>query len=558
VLLVEDRLRPGSRLALKELLNARREDTADLNREFATLATLRHPNLVEVFELHVAPGDGHSYFTMEHIDGEGFVATVQREGPGALVPLMAETLRALAFLHDFGLVHRDLKPGNILVRHSAKAGHRVVLLDFGLAIARVVDPTAASAATSGTLHYIAPELFAGAAATKRSDLYAFGAVIHEAVHGRPPFAIKGNDLAGFVNTVVEGRRARPRVPEGFPAGLTRWIDDLLSPDPADRPSSAADAMARLSQSCGVNAPLETADDRAARLGSGSPAGRDDELANLRANVAPSEAARVVWLCGEAGSGKTRFLKLLAAEGAGLGWLVHRPPGALPSSPDAFVERVRADAATAPTLVLLDEIERADNAVATFLDRIAREPRQAPVHVVAAVRPGEVRHPRIRKLLADTGVVPSLARVDLVPLGEAGLKAMIERATAGQSSAPARVRWLLDASEGNAGAAEALLVEGVWERKARIPVAAVLEQSIVRRLDILSADARTWMEALAVLGDDVAEQLPGELAGLDEGAPAAAAEALAAGLARSTGAGVSPDSRRVADAVKAAASPERVQ
>jgi Nif-specific regulatory protein len=557
VLLVEDGLRPGSRLALKELLQAGPEDVTALHREFATLATLRHPSLVEVFELLVDPESGRSQFTMEHVDGENFVATVRREGPASLVPLAAETLRALAFLHDFGLVHRDLKPGNILVRRAAKAGHRIVVLDFGLAVARRDDPRTVSPGMAGTLSYIAPELFEGSAPTKRSDLYAFGALLYEAVHGKPAFVVKGSDIAGFVDTVRDGRRARPKLPVGFPAGLARWIDDLLSPDPADRPSSAIDALARLNEACKSKEPLETSDDRAARLGSGDPVGRDDELTRLRAEIAPSEAARVVWLCGDAGSGKTRLLRFLAAEGAGLGWRVHAPPGALPSSPDEFVERVRTDAASGPTLVLLDELERADNAVAAFLDRIAREPREAAVHVVAAVRPGELQNPRLRKLLTDTGVVPSLARVTLAPLGQPGLKAMIERATAGQSSAQARVKWLLDASEGNAGAAEALLVEGVWERKARIPASVVLEQSIRRRLDALSPEARAWMEALAVLGDDVPEPLAGELAGLEERAPAAAAEALAAGLARLTTSGVSPDSRRVADAVKSAASGERL-
>ncbi len=556
VVLVEDRLRPGSRLALKELLDTRPEDTAALHREFATLATLRHPSLVEVFEFDVDAESGRSQFTMEHVDGEDIVATIRREGPRSLPPLAAETLRALAFLHDFGLVHRDLKPGNVLVRHAAKAGHRVVVLDFGLAVARRTDPADVSPAMAGTLPYIAPELFAGAAPTKRSDLYAFGAVVYEAVHGKTPFVVKGNDVTGFVAAVREGRRARPALPRGFPAGLAGWIDDLLAPDPAERPGSATDALARLNEACGVNEPLETMDDRLARLGSGSPVGRDDELAILRAEIAPGDGARVVWLCGDAGSGKTRLLRFLAAEGIGLGWRVHAPPGGLPGTPDEFVTRVRTDAASGPTIVLLDELERADNAVATFLDRIAREPREAPVRVVAAVRPGELQNPRLRKLLADTGVVPSLRRVELPPLGEPGLKAMIERATAGHSSAPARVKWLLDASEGNAGAAEALLVEGVWERKARIPVAAVLEQSIRRRLGALSLEARAWLEALAVLGEDAPEPLAGELAGLEERAVAAAAEAIAAGLARRAGAGVSPDSRRVVEAVKSAASPER--
>jgi transcriptional regulator with GAF, ATPase, and Fis domain len=558
VVLVEDRLRPGSRLALKELLDAGPVKTEELHREFATLATLRHPSLVEVHELEVAAETGRSQLVMEYIDGDDIVATIRAEGPGSLPPLAAEILRALAFLHDFGLVHRDLKPGNILVRRLPKAGHRVVVLDFGLAAQRSEAATPRSAEMAGTLPYMAPELFEGAAPTKRTDLYALAAVLYEAVHGRTPFTLKGNDVNGFIASVREGRRARPPSPAGFPAGLTRWLDETLAPDPADRPSSATDALARLNEACGTDFALETTDDRAARLGSGEPVGRGDELDALRREIAPSDAPRVAWLCGDAGAGKTRLLRFLAGEAIGKGWRVHAPPGALPGSADEFVDRVRADAAAAPTLVLLDELERAGNAVATFIDRIAREPRMAPVHVVAALRSGEVAHPKLRKLLADTGVVPSLARIDLAPMAEPGLKALIERATAGRSSAQARVKWLLDASEGNAGAAEALLVEGVWEKHGKVPVAVALEQSIRRRLDALSPEARAWMEALATLGDDAPDTLVGELAGLEEGAGAAANEAIAAGLARRTKTtSLSPDSRRTTDAVKAAASPERL-
>jgi hypothetical protein len=132
-----------------------------------------------------------------------------------------------------------------------------------------------------------------------------------------------------------------------------------------------------------------------------------------------------------------------------------------------------------------------------------------------------------------GVVPSLARVDLAPLAESGLKAMIERATAGQSSAQCARQVASRCVRGKRGSRGGAARRRRVERKARIPVAAVLEQSIRRRLDALSPEARAWMEALAVLGDDVAESIPGDLAGLEERSPAAAAESIAAGLARPT-------------------------
>ena len=556
--LVEDRLRPGSRVAMKELLGRDIAQADALGREFATLATLRHPSLVEVFEMFVDSETRRTRFTMEYVEGDDIVSALRREGPGSFVSLMAETLRALAFLHQFGLVHRDLKPGNILVRRQPRAGHRIVVLDFGLAVPRTVDPDVASPPLAGTLPYIAPELLDGAAPTKRSDLYALGALAFEAIHGRVPFAMKGNDLAAFVAAVREGRRSRPKLPEGFPARTAHWLDELLAPDPADRPTSAIDALARLNEAFGAAEPLEPSNDRAARLRSGLPVGRDAELAALRAALAPSDLPRVVWLCGDAGSGKTRLMRFLAAESVGSGRRVFAPPGRLPDHPDDFAARVRADAGTLPTLVLLDEVERADDATVRFLERIAREPGEAPVRVVAALRSGEVTGTRLKALVADTGVVPSLARVELAPLDEQGLKAMIERATAGLASAQARVRWLLDASEGNAGAAEAILVEGAWDKTTRRPVAAVLEASIRRRMSGLSADARRWLEALSVLGEDVSEALVAILSGLDERSEAAAAETLAAGLARRTGGSVSPDSRRVVDAATSAADGDRLR
>ena len=111
VSLVEDRLRGSAKLALKELAEASRGHEDDLRREFALLASLRHPNLVEVHELDLDPRTGLPRFTLEYVEGRDLVAAVRAEGPGILLDLAAEALRALAFLHDFGLIHRDLKPG---------------------------------------------------------------------------------------------------------------------------------------------------------------------------------------------------------------------------------------------------------------------------------------------------------------------------------------------------------------------------------------------------------------------------------------------------------------
>ncbi len=562
VSLVEDRLRGGSLVALKELAEASRGHEEDLRREFALLAALRHPNLVEVHDLDLDPTTGLPRFTLEYVEGEDLVAAVRMEGPGILLDLAAEALRALAFLHDFGLIHRDLKPGNLLVRARPRLGCRLVVLDFGLALRGGVDD-GAGAGPAGTLPYLAPELFDGQPADRRTDLYALGAVLFEAVHGAPPFVLQGGDFAKFVEAVRDGRRPRPRPPAGFPPGLGSWIEGLLAPDPTERPAEASEALARLNATCGVSYTYATPASRAARLGSGAPPGRRKEIDALWEHLEKSEGPRLAWLCGGAGSGKTRILRWLASDGTARGWEVVVPPPGLPSEAGdeegigALLGRLRARAARGRVLVLVDEVETASGRTAEFLERAAREGRAAPLRVVAAVRPGELRHPGLNRLLSDTGIVPTLRRVDLEPLDASSVRELAERATGSSAISDARVKWLLEASEGNPLAVESLLVEGVWERGGRTRKVLALDRSSAGRLELLSAPGRAWLEALSVLGEGADAVMAGRLAGLDPAASVeAAAEVSAAGLARSKDGGWSADSRSVAEQVLSGIEVER--
>jgi len=557
VWLVEDGLRPGSRLALKELSAADSDDglrhEESLRREFATLACLRHPNLVEVHEFDRSPESGLPRFTLEFIEGRDVVDAVAHEGPDLWVEMSVEALRALTFLHDFDLIHGDLKPANLLVRDRPKLGCRLVVVDFGFARTSAEETVEAYRAR-GTLPYMAPEVLRSEGAGPRSDLYALGAVLWEAIFGHPPFRLEGSDLTRFIQAVIEGRRARPGLPEGYPEGLGPWLEEMLSPDPEARPATADEALARFNEACGTDHPAETPASRAARLLSGPPAEREAAIARIRESLEPSAAPRLVWLCGEPGSGKTRILRWLEADGIRSGWHV------VTAGPhDALsLEELRTTARERPTMVLLDELDAAGAGTVELLDRVAREPDGPPVQIVAALRPGQIEQPTLRKLYADTGTVPTLRSVILDRLGENDLRAMAARAARGEVS-DERVQWLLQASEGSPAVAETLLIEGAWERGGESRPLRALALLPEGRLEMLSPSARLWLDALAVLRGDARESHVAELSAMTIGAAREVAEEVsAAGLAHRNGDHWITDSRTLVAHLLSSMEPDRRQ
>jgi Nif-specific regulatory protein len=557
VWLVEDQYRPGSRFALKESSAGSADRRDALRREFVLLARLHHPGLVEAYELDSSPTDGCPRFTLEYVDGDDLATAVANRGPALFFEMAAEALRVLAFLHDLDLRHRDLKPTNLLVRRRPRLGCRLVLLDLGLASLGDVGELSPGPGPVGTLPYMAPELFEGASPTRRADLYSLGALLYELVHGQPPLLPKDDDLPQYIEAVKAGRRARPALPSGYAAGLSGWLEELLHPDPARRPAGAAEALARLNTACGTSFPRETAASRAARLASDPPPGREKELKRLWSALAPDSGPNVVWLVGSAGFGKTRLLRWLQSEAILRGWEVvatlshlgDLTTTAIPTEgpPMPSLRDLRERTKAGPVLVLIDEIESADGAVVRMLDRIAREGKAPPLQVVAAVDTGRIVHPLLRRLLDHAAVVPTMHRVDLAPLDEEGIRALAERATGGSDLSQARLGWMTRASEGNPLVAESLLVEGTWERGGERKTARILEHSFEARLDLLSGKARSWLEALAVLGADAPEPVVATLCGLDDrSAREAAEEARFAGLATSRRGRWSPASRIVVD------------
>jgi serine/threonine protein kinase len=235
----------GREVAVKVLGEALADDRRArlrLRREARAAARLAHPAIARVLDL--GEEDGRPYLVMELLHGESLAARLARGGPLApaeAVGVVAAAADALDLAHRAGIVHRDVKPGNVFVTR----GGEVKLLDFG--IARAADETALTGGDLlGTAAYLAPERVLGHDATPAADVYALGVLLYELLAGRPPFA--GDCGAALAMAQVHAQppplgAVAPSVPPALAAACER----ALAKDPAARPPSAA-ALAALLRS----------------------------------------------------------------------------------------------------------------------------------------------------------------------------------------------------------------------------------------------------------------------------------------------------------------------
>jgi serine/threonine-protein kinase len=233
-----DDLELERRVAIKRLaenLAANDEFKRRFLREARLAARLSHPNIVAVYD--VGEEDGRPYIVMEYVEGETVADLLRGRGrlePGTAVALTLQVCAGLETAHEAGLVHRDVKPQNLLVTPSGA----VKIADFG--IARSVDGTRLTQAGTvlGTAAYLAPEQAAGETVTAAADLYALGAVLYELLSGRPPYV--ADSLAELVARQQEGAitPVRELAPD-VPAATEDAVMHALARDPQYRPPSAA-------------------------------------------------------------------------------------------------------------------------------------------------------------------------------------------------------------------------------------------------------------------------------------------------------------------------------
>jgi tetratricopeptide (TPR) repeat protein/predicted Ser/Thr protein kinase len=240
-----EHVRTGERVAVKVLTAAGDATPAERRRfrhEIQAAALLDHPHIVPV--LDVGTDRGVEFFAMRRIDGPSLADPAARPAdPAGVARLLLQAADALAHAHAAGVVHRDVKPGNLLV---GPGGHLWVA-DFGLAFVPGASRLTRPAAAVGTLRYMSPEQAdpGRGVVDHRADLYGLGATGYELLTGRPPFD-DGDDRGAFVRRLLDTDPAPPRaVNPAIPRRLETVILKLLAKDPARRYRSMDELAADL-------------------------------------------------------------------------------------------------------------------------------------------------------------------------------------------------------------------------------------------------------------------------------------------------------------------------
>jgi eukaryotic-like serine/threonine-protein kinase len=246
-------------VAVKVLPTVRAGDQAALARfraEARFAASLSHPGIAQVYDYGESAEVGGAYLVMELVDGDPLSAILARAGrlsPDVTLDIVGQAAYALDVAHQAGIVHRDIKPGNILIARGGTAK----ITDFGIATAVRAAHSAQhlteTGMVMGTAMYVSPEQATGSKVTASSDIYSLGVVAFECLSGRPPF----NASEPLAIAYAHKHDPVPPLPPDVPPSVVELVNAMLAKTPAGRPGSArmvADRTGVLRQALALGVP----------------------------------------------------------------------------------------------------------------------------------------------------------------------------------------------------------------------------------------------------------------------------------------------------------------
>jgi serine/threonine-protein kinase len=233
----------GEVVALKVIAGSALLDPAAADRfrrEASAARRISHSNVVRIHD--IGEEQGVLFMSMEYIAGESMSSLLERHGTlpvAQLRSIVAQVCAGLAAAHEAGVVHRDLKPGNILID-----GSNVKIIDFGLARLAHIEGMTATGMILGTPEYMAPEQIRGKPVDPRTDIYALGAVIYHALAGRPPYSGDSPIAIGFKHC-NEQLVPPVQVKADVPLAWSQLVERAMAKDPSHRFAGSAELLAEL-------------------------------------------------------------------------------------------------------------------------------------------------------------------------------------------------------------------------------------------------------------------------------------------------------------------------
>jgi len=533
----------GGEFAVK-ILHPGKAETDELRRfrrEFLALRDLRHPNVVQVYE--AGAQTQYPWIAMEYVDGSDLGTLLDRwaANPPADRYVQVERLfrglcQGLAYVHEQGLIHRDLKPTNVLVTQSGEAK----LTDFGVVKAPGAFTTQLTVAGKlvGTVAFMSPEQITGEAVTPQSDLYSLGAVLYMMLTLRRP--IEADNIAGYLaRHITETPRMPSEIVSDCPPHLERICMHLLEKEPGQRPSSTDDVIAALEG----DAPIPQ---RVIH-------GRDIALdwLNQRLTRMDQGGGGVAILIGAEGAGRTALLEVFVERAQASGYVLAAVQGTRPDALNRLINQIpgegdlRDRVSRGPCALVIDDLDKLSSQHLVQIGQLVRERiaiEGLPILLIGSVRAISGKAAGLCTG-ADTGLTPD--RMELRGIDrDAAIRIVRDQGVSGALAA-ALGRRLVEDLDGAPGAIVeqvAALVQAGWLiptpdgglrsgqpmsvlRNGPLPLPSRIQEKEASRIKRLSEQDRSVFDTLVVLDMEATIDLVSTICQIDHSVLSASLQML---------------------------------